>query len=121
MKHILVADDEAHIRLLFEEILTEEGYKVTTVGSGREALRKLLNEEFDLAIFDIKMPDMHGLEVIERIRGLKNPIPIIICTAYKHLQDDYVVGTAGVTAYLTKPVNIEEVKKKVKEILLEEI
>lgn len=117
MKRILVADDEANIRLLLEEVLTEEGYQVITVASGREALRKALKEEFDLMIFDIKMPEMNGLEVVERLRELKKTTPVIVCSAYKHLQDDYVVGTSGVFAYVTKPVNLSELKGKVRQAL----
>jgi DNA-binding response OmpR family regulator len=117
MKKILVADDEANIRLLLEEVLTQEGYQVTVVGTGREALRKMLKDDYDLAIFDIKMPDMNGLELIEKIRELKKTIPVIVCSAFRHLQDDYVVGTGGVAGYLTKPVNLEELKTKVKENL----
>jgi DNA-binding response OmpR family regulator len=117
MKRILVADDEANIRLLLEEVLSEEGYQVTTAATGREALRKILKEQFDLLIFDIKMPEMNGLEVVEKIRELKKTTPVIVCSAYKHLQDDYVVGTSDIAAYITKPVNLAELKEKVKTVL----
>lgn len=117
MKKILVADDEANIRLLLEEVLSDEGYQVTTAATGREALRRILKEQFDLLIFDIKMPELNGLELVEKIRELKKDTPVIICSAYKHLQDDYVVGTANVNAYITKPVNLAELKDKVKTAL----
>lgn len=117
MKRIIVADDEANIRLLMEAVLAEEGYQVTAVASGREALRKILKEDFDLAVFDIKMPDMNGLELIQRIRELKKDFPVVVCSAFKHLQDDYVIGTSGIAAYITKPVNLDDFKNKVKEIL----
>ncbi|MDI6739481.1 MAG: response regulator [Candidatus Edwardsbacteria bacterium] len=117
MKRILVADDEANIRLLFEAVLGEEGHEVTFVATGREAVRKILKDEYDLLILDIKMPDMNGLEVVQKIRELKKPTPVIICSAYKHLEDDYIIKTGGVSAYLTKPVNILELKAKVSELL----
>jgi DNA-binding response OmpR family regulator len=117
MKHIIVADDEANIRLLLEAVLTEEGYQVTVVATGREALRKILKEDFDLGIFDIKMPDLNGLELIQRIRELKKDFPVVVCSAFKHLQDDYVIGTSGIAAYITKPLNLDDFKKKIKEIL----
>jgi len=120
MKKILVADDEANIRLLFDELLSNEGYQVTAVGSGREALRKMIKDKYDLLITDIKMPDINGLELLERIRELGQGLPVIICTSFKHLQDDYTVATAGVFDYLTKPVNLEELKKKVRAALQEE-
>jgi DNA-binding response OmpR family regulator len=117
MKRIIVADDEANIRLLMEAVLAEEGYQVTTVATGREALRKILKEDFDLGVFDIKMPDLNGLELIQKIRELKKTFPVIVCSAFKHLQDDYVIGTSGIAAYITKPMNLEELKKQVREIL----
>ena len=119
MKRILVADDEANIRLLFESMLSDEGYQVVSVGTGREALRKLLKEEFDLAIFDVKMPDMNGLELLEKIREMKKNIPVIICSAFKHLENDYIVKTGAVAGYFTKPVNVIEFKDKVNGILRE--
>jgi CheY-like chemotaxis protein len=117
MKRILVADDEANIRLLFEEALTEEGHEVTAVATGREVIRKIIKDDYDLIILDIKMPDMNGLEVVQRIRELKRQTPVIMCTAFKHLEDDYVIKTAGVAAYITKPVNLQQLKDKVSELL----
>jgi DNA-binding response OmpR family regulator len=117
MKRILVADDEANIRLLFEAVLTEEGHEVTSVATGREAVRKIIKDDYDLIILDIKMPDMNGLEVVQKIRELKKTTPVMICSAFKHLEDDYVIKTGGVTAYITKPVNLVEMKAKVGELL----
>lgn len=119
MKKILVADDEANIRLLLDELLSNEGYQVTTVGSGREALRKMLRDKYDLLITDIKMPDINGLELLERIRELGQGLPVIICTSFKHLQDDYIVATSKVFDYITKPVNLDSLRIKVREVLNE--
>ena len=120
MSRILVADDEANIRLFFDELLNANGHHVTTVGTGREALRKLLKERYDLLVADVKMPDINGLELLERIRELGNGVPVIICTSFKHLQDDYAVSTCGVSAYVTKPVNMENFLAKVREALVAE-
>lgn len=117
MKRILVADDEANIRLLFEAVLAEAGHEVVTVATGREAVRKILKDEYDLIILDIKMPDMNGLEVVQKLRALNKPTPVLICSAFKHLEDDYVIKTGGVSAYLTKPVNLQEVKTKIGQLL----
>lgn len=117
MKRILIADDEANIRLLFEQVLAEDGHQTVAVATGREAVRKILKEEFDLIILDIKMPDMNGLEVVEKIRELKKTTPVMICSAFKHLEDDYVIKSGAVSAYLTKPVNLVDMRAKVKEIL----
>ncbi len=117
MKQILVADDEANIRLLFGEVLSDGGREVTAVATGREAIRKIIKDDYDLIIIDIKMPDMNGLEVVQKIRELNKQTPVIICTAFKHLEDDYVIMTGGVAAYITKPVNLQQLKAKVNELL----
>ena len=117
MKRILIADDEVNIRILFEAVLAEDGYQTVAVATGREAVRKILKEDYDLIILDIKMPDLNGLEVVEKIRELKKTTPVSICSAFKHLEDDYVIKSGAVSAYLTKPVNLAEMRATVKELL----
>ena len=89
-KKILICDDEEPIRLLLTEAL-QDRYDVEEVTDGRDALKRITLEKFDLLITDIKMPGTHGLEVIERIRERENDIPIIICSAYRLMEYDIVV------------------------------
>jgi len=117
MKHILVVDDEENILTLFEDELTDAGYRVTTAGTGREALDQIEEETPDLLILDIRMPDMHGLEVLAKIRETNKDLPVIMCTAIHGLKDDYTVWEAGVSAYLTKPINLDDLVYKVQEVL----
>ena len=114
-KKILVCDDEEPIRLLLTEALQDQ-YDVEQVNDGREALKRITKEKFDLLITDIKMPGTHGLEVIERIRERENDIPIIICSAYRLMEYDIVVKTSDVVAFLTKPIDIQVLLEKVKEV-----
>jgi DNA-binding response OmpR family regulator len=117
MKRILVADDEVNIRLLFDEVLSEAGHEVISVATGREVVRKIIKDDYDLIILDIKMPDINGLDVVQKIRELKKTAPIIVCSAFKHLEDDYVLNIGCVSAYITKPVNLQEFMAKVNELL----
>ena len=114
MKHILVVDDEKNIRQLFQEELLDEGYAVTVADSGEQALEKIANKEPDLVIVDIRMPGMNGLELMEEIRKDKADLPIIVCTALRALQDDFSIWEAHVSAFLSKPVDLDELKEKVK-------
>jgi len=117
MKHILVVDDEEHILTLFEDELTDAGYRVTTADTGMAALRCIEDEVPDLVVLDIRMPDMHGLEVLERVRDTHKDLPVIMCTAVHGLKDDYTVWDARVSAYLTKPIDLDDLVYKVQEVL----
>lgn len=117
MKHILVVDDEEHILTLFEDELTDAGYRVTTTDSGQGALQCIQDEVPDLVVLDIRMPDMHGLEVLEKIRDDHKELPVILCTAVHGLKDDYTVWDARVSAYLTKPIDLDDLVYKVQEVL----
>lgn len=117
MKKIVVADDDQNVRILFNDVLSEEGYQVMGVASGTEALREVENSTPDLLILDIKMPEMHGLEVLERVRRINKELPVIICTAYKHMDNDPLVRESDVQAYLVKPVDINVLKETVKKVV----
>jgi len=115
-KKILICDDEEPIRLLLSEALKDE-YDVISCDNGRDAIKYITKEKIDLLITDIKMPGTHGLEVIERIRERNKDIPIIICSAYKLLEDDIVVKTSGVSAFFTKPIEIKQLRAKIFELI----
>jgi len=108
MKTILVADDDKNIRLLLETELSLQGYQVVLAKNGLEALTKIKDRTPDLLILDIKMPDMHGLEVLEALRKENRKLPIIICTAYDKMRDDYTVWASRVAGYLTKPIDLDK-------------
>ena len=115
-KRILVCDDEASIRLLLAEALHDD-YEITEAADGHEALKMVTKEHPDLVIMDIKMPGTHGLEAIERIRERNTTVPIVICSAYRLLQDDIIVKTSDVAAFLTKPIDIVDLKTKIVELI----
>lgn len=115
-KRILIVDDEESIRLLLRETLGPF-YDIVEASNGREALKKFRKESFDLVIMDIKMPSLHGFDAIEHIRAKNKEIPIIICSAYRLLEDDIVVKTSDVAAFFTKPIDIDGLKEKIFELI----
>ncbi len=100
---VVIAEDEAIIRLDLKEILEEEGYEVVGAASrGEEALDIIRNLRPDLAILDIKMPGMDGIEVASAI-SLENICPVVILTAFSQRSFVEQARDAGVLAYLVKP------------------
>jgi len=116
METILVVDDDKNFRLLLEAELTLEGYEVVLADNGLAALKKINEGAPDLVILDLKMPDLHGLEVLRTIREKNKELPIIICTAYDKMQDDYTIWSGRVAAFLSKPLDLENLKDIIYEL-----
>lgn len=109
---ILVVDDDASICLLISDVLSDQGYAVTTAHSGEEALARLEGESFDLILLDIMMKGMDGLEVCRRVRD-KVDCPILFLSA-KDSARDIVTGLGlGADDYLTKPFEVEVLSARV--------
>lgn len=108
---VLVVDDEEDARALADTALHRSGASVCVVASASEALDALHEGEFDVMVSDIGMPELDGITLIQRIRGLPPPvsrIPAIAVTAYARTEDrDRAVG-AGYDAFLTKPIEVDE-------------
>jgi len=110
---ILVVDDEVDILLFMQEALEPYGHEVTGAVSGFEALDFLGEQDVDLIILDLRMPDITGLELLERIRKGDADVPIIICSGYPKLADDYRVWGSRVAAVLYKPVDPDQLVREV--------
>jgi CheY-like chemotaxis protein len=115
MKTILVVDDDEAIRILLQEELTEEGYRVITASNARDALKIVEQEALNLVILDIRMPGMDGLEALPRILGMKEGLPVIFNTAYSQYQESFMSWAAD--AYVIKSADLSELKNKIKELL----
>jgi DNA-binding response OmpR family regulator len=114
MNRVLVVDDEKNIRILFRDELEEAGYVVELAETGKEALEKINASAPDVVILDIRMADMTGIEVLQAIREKHKDLPVIMCTAVRGLKDDFAIWDAEVFAYLTKPVDLDDLKEKVR-------
>ena len=117
MKHVLVIDDERDILSCLEELLTGEGYRVTAVVSGAEALDVLPDDTPDLAMLDLRMPEMSGLELLQAIRRTHPDLPIIVCSALDSYRNDFELVSANVAAFLDKPMDLDKVISTVRGII----
>jgi len=114
---ILLVEDEDNLQEALKLNLELEGYEVTGVSDGVEALKAVRNEYFDLLILDVMLPELDGISVCESIRLQNNEIPILILSA-KNSGADRVLGLKkGADDYLTKPFNLEELLLRVKKLI----
>lgn len=116
---ILVADDEPGICNLLKKALTREGYKVSTATSGRRVVSILKRRDVQLLLLDLKMPDMGGIEVLEKIRAIKKgPFPaVVIMTGHGSPSSAREAIRLGAVDYLAKPFDLNLVNAVVKEAL----
>lgn len=115
MKHVLVAEDEAAIREFIVINLMRIGYKVTQAENGLQALELYRNteDEIDIAILDIMMPEMDGLIVCKEIRSLNDNVGIIMLTAKTQEMDKITGLMMGADDYVTKPFSPSELMARV--------
>ncbi|MBO4938833.1 MAG: response regulator transcription factor [Oscillospiraceae bacterium] len=117
MLKILIAEDDLELRQLFRHVLIKNGYLVTGVGNGQEALDTLDSEYFDLIISDIMMPVMDGYTLVRLLREENINTPVLMITA-KDAFDDMRLGfLSGTDDYMVKPVNVNEMVLRVGALL----
>ena len=109
--NILIVDDEPKICQFLEVLLRREGYRVGSVFNAADALVVVEKGPYDLIITDLKMPGMDGFELIGRLKQIRNDIPIIMITGYATVETAVKAMRYGVDDYVTKPFNVEELRK----------
>ena len=117
MFHILVIDDDRNARRYMQALLEGEHYTVSTAGNGLEALDIMDGAHIDLAILDIMMPGMDGLEFTRTLREGKSDLPILMVSAKQLPADRKQAFMVGTDDYMTKPVDGEELLLHVKALL----
>jgi DNA-binding response OmpR family regulator len=116
MRTILVVDDEANIRGLFRDELTEAGYSVLTAGSWSEAEALLARERPDLVTLDIRLQDgPDGIEALRRIKESHPGLPVLLVTAYGEYRSDF--GTWAADGYVVKSADLGELKRRIARLL----
>lgn len=113
-RNILVVDDQMGVRRLLFEAFQEEGYSVDLAANGPEALEQISRKRPDIVLMDMKMPGMSGLEVLYKIKQTDRDLKVILMTAYGELEIVAEAMALGVTKYVTKPFDINEVRHLVK-------
>jgi DNA-binding NtrC family response regulator len=109
-KRILIVDDETNVRLHFRTTLETEGYEIYEARSGEEAVQSLAKHTFALAILDMRMPGMDGLELLAKMRERGIRIPAIIVTAYSDVPHAVKAMKLGAIDFLQKPLRPEELR-----------
>ena len=114
---ILIVDDETNVRLNYRITLETEGYEVVEAGSGPLALEELLHRPFAVAILDLRMPGMDGLELLAKMREVGIMVPAMIVTAYSDVPHAVKAMKLGAIDFLQKPLRPEDLRGIVAEIV----
>jgi DNA-binding response OmpR family regulator len=114
---VLIADDDPDIRMLVRLRLERSGYTVIAANDGLEALELAAGCDPDLAILDVSMPGLSGVEVTRALRERQAAFPIILLTAHAREADVAAGEEAGASAYVTKPFSPQELETRVRALM----
>jgi DNA-binding NtrC family response regulator len=114
---ILVVDDDQSVRKVLTTILEDEGYAVESVGTAKKAIERARRKVYNLALIDIRLPDMEGIELLTKMRDTTPKMRKIIITGYPTLQNAVEAVNRGADAYILKPFDMENVLETIEEEL----
>ena len=114
---ILIIDDDENIRKVLVTILEDEGYSVESVDTARKAIERTKRNFYNLALIDVRLPDMEGIELLTRMKDTTPKMRKIIITGYPTLQNAVEAVNKGADAYVMKPFDVEKVLRQIKEQL----
>lgn len=114
---ILVVEDDTDLRETLWRALSREGYQVSQAGDGTEALSALRMRPYDLAIIDLVLPRMGGIQILEQLRSLGLTIPAIVISAYGDRFSYNRAVELGASEFLVKPVKLVELYRAVRRVL----
>ena len=114
---ILVVDDDENIRRTLGVLLRQSGYSVDTAGSGEEAIAKSDASFYNLALIDVRLPDIEGTELLSRLKETTPRMMKVILTGYPILESAIQAINRGVDGYLSKPVSTEHLLRTVSLLL----
>lgn len=116
---VLVVDDDASIREMLTDLLTDMGCRADAAIDGEEAVEKVRREPFDLILLDLVLPKMSGQDAFETIREIDAGVPVIIATGYGSIESAVEFLKNGAVDYLTKPIHFEEFRFRINRALEE--
>src|SRR5208283_248256 len=111
---MLIVDDEPSVRESLKQWFLPEGYRVETANGAMDALDKLRNSSFDIALLDVKMPGMDGIELQQRLKEIDSQLVIIIMTAYATVDTAVQALKQGAYDYITKPVDPDDLSRLIR-------
>jgi two-component system chemotaxis response regulator CheY len=120
MAHILIVDDSALSRRILRRILEGVGHRVAEAEDGIVALERYFLTRPDLVLLDLTMPDMHGLDVLTKLRSLDPQAQVIVVTADIQSSTQELAHAGGAVGFVTKPLNAENVLAAVNAVLSQE-
>ncbi len=110
MNKILVVDDEESIRIMLKRVLSGKEYEIQEACNGIDALKKIAREKYSAILLDLKMPEMDGLQMINKIKEMDINTPIIMMSAYGTIPEAVEAMKLGAVDYLVKPFDLDELK-----------
>ncbi|MRR53622.1 MAG: sigma-54-dependent Fis family transcriptional regulator [Deltaproteobacteria bacterium] len=116
LNKILVADDEESMRWVLSKALKRKGFSVDLAKDGDEALRMIQSSHYDMAILDIKMPGLSGLELLDQIREIKKELLVVIMTAEASMKNAVEAMKRGAYDYITKPFDLDVIDAIIEKI-----
>jgi DNA-binding NtrC family response regulator len=116
-KRVLIVEDERNVRLTYRAALETEGFEVTEAESGSAAVEKFAQSKFDVAVLDLRMPEMDGLELLEVMREKNIKTPAVIITAYGDVPNAVKAMKLGAIDFLAKPVTPEQLRAILNEVI----
>lgn len=114
---ILIVDDDENIRKVLTTILEEEGYIIESVDTAKKAIERTKKKSYNLALIDIRLPDMEGIELLTRMMDTTPKMRKIIITGYPTIQNAIEAVNRGADAYILKPFDMEKVLKLIEDQL----
>ncbi len=114
---ILIVDDDENIRSVLTAILEDEGYTVDSADTAKKGIEKSEKSFYNLALIDVRLPDMEGIELLGKMRDTKPKMRKIIITGYPTLQNAVAAVNKGADAYIMKPFDVEKILQTIKEQL----
>jgi two-component system, NtrC family, response regulator AtoC len=113
-KSILVADDDASIRSLLKQLLTDEGYSITEAATGTEVVTQVGQSSPDLVIMDVRMPELDGIEALPKVKSASPKTSVLIMTAFGSSNAAIKAMELGAFDYITKPFELDKISHTVK-------
>jgi DNA-binding NtrC family response regulator len=117
--NVLVIDDEAEMRTMLSAILNDEGYSVETTENGKQAIKACQNTPFDVALIDIELPDIKGIELLGRLREIQPKLVEIIITGHASVENAVKAVNEKADGYILKPFNVPVLLETMKKALTE--
>jgi DNA-binding response OmpR family regulator len=119
-KRILIIEDDEEMRSLLKDLIEEEGYEAESIENGNYAFTKVMVETFAVIITDVRMPGFSGLDILPGLKRLQPKTPVVVITAFGSEEIHHRALERGASAYLEKPIHLDELRALIHNIVFSE-